>query len=131
MGPQLHRLMTDEITAPYFKANSGLRKPSTDRMVRGLKDSTLWKEKVLDTEFHLTEGNVALMTSGDGAEVWKAKKRKKYSVYFLGSEVLNLPFNLMSRQRILHAVWPGPGHDRKQVQLLLRRVYVPEMVLRR
>jgi hypothetical protein len=121
--------MTHKQTAQYFKAASGsLQRPSTDNIVRGVKDSTLWKERVIDTKFHLKDGNVALMTSGDGAQVWKSKKSGKYSMFFLGSEVLNLPFTLKSRHRILHVVWPGPNHDREEVQCLLRELYVPEMV---
>lgn len=128
MGPQLHRLMTLPLTAPYFKAGTGLCKTSSDDIVRGLKDSKLWQEKVLDTGFHQTDGNVVLMSSGDGATVWKSKKKSKYSLFFIGSEVKNLPFRLMSKHRILHAVWPGPSANREQIQLLLRHVYVPEMV---
>lgn len=128
LGPQLHRLMTLPSTAPYFKSGTGLGKTSVDNVVRGLKDSPLWQERVIDTEFHLKDGNVVLMASGDGATCWKGKKNGRYSMFFLGSEVLNLPFKLMSRHRILHAVWPGPTHDRERVQLLLRHVYVPEMV---
>lgn len=128
MEPQLYRLMTSPSTARYFKAGTGLRKPSSDNRVRGLKDSKLWKEKVLDTNFSEKEGNVVLMSSGDGAQVWKGKKKGKVSLFFLGSEVCNLPYKLMSKHRIIHAVWPGPGADREQVQVLLRNIYVPEMV---
>ena len=120
--------MSNPITAGYFKANTGLRKNSSVDYVRGLKDSDLWKERVTDTGFHLRDGNVVLMSSGDGATVWAAKKKSKYSLWFLGSEIRNLPFRLMSKYRILHAVWPGPKANREQVQALLRAVYVPEMV---
>jgi len=120
--------MSNPATARYFKADTGLCRRSSDSWVRGLHDSNLWKEKVLDINFHRADGNVVLMTSGDGAQVWKSKKKGKYSLFFLGSEVLNLPFDLMSRYRILHAVWPGPHALRKEVQTLLREVYVPEMV---
>jgi hypothetical protein len=128
MEPQLHRLMTMEHTAPYFKGDTGLRMRSTDHFVRGLQDSRLWKERVIDTNFHLHDGNVVLMSSGDGAQVWKSKKSGKYSLFCVGSEVLNLPFRLMAKHRILHVIWPGPGAPREEVQTLLREIYVPEMV---
>ena len=101
---------------------------SSDGYVRSLHDSKLWKEKVLDTDFHRHDGNVVLMSSGDGALIWKSKKRGKYSVFFVGSEVLNLPFSLMCKHRIFHDIWPGPGSNRQEIQTLLREIYVPEMV---
>lgn len=118
-------------TAPYFKAKTGLRKQSSDDYVRGLKDSALWKERVLDTNFHEEDGNVVIMTSGDGAQVWKGKKSGKLGLFFLGSEVCNLPFKLKSKYRIIHLVWPGPKQaSTEQVQMLLRKFYVPELVYR-
>ena len=89
-----------------------------------------WKERVLDPGFDQKDGNVVIMTSGDSAQVWKQKKKGKYSLYFLGSEVLNLPFKMMSRFRLIHAVWPGPSAKRLQIQALLRQIYVPEMVIK-
>jgi hypothetical protein len=121
---QLRRLMEDETLRPYFKREA-LQAESSDGIVRTIKDSTFWKKWVLDSGFADVDGGVVLGTSGDGAPPWKRRGRFKYSIFFLSSEILNLPFKKMSnhKNRLLHFIWPGPGAAScRQVQLGLDRL---------
>jgi hypothetical protein len=109
LASQLKRLMSDETLQPYFKRNA-LHPVSTDDRVRSIKDSSFWKRWILDSGFADHDGAVVLGASGDGAPPWKKRGMFKYSVFFCGSEVLNLSFERMSdyKNRILHYMWPGP-----------------------
>ena len=86
--------MGDESLRQYFKRGC-LQSKSIDGVTRTIKDSSFWKKWVLDSGFADVDGGVVLGTSGDGAPPWKRRGRLKYSVYFMSSEVLNFPFDIM------------------------------------